>query len=132
MGILNILFKKKPEDILINIDSTDALLMVRLSVNDKQRAKMQCVIESDNTILIGDIQHENENADYNKGYGTMMMDKLLTYAKENHFDCIYGNLSMVDSDHKERLHHFYQKFGFDVTEYPELQGTYYGKIEIHL
>lgn len=130
--ILRKLFKKEPDAASIKIERTEVLLMVRLGVNGCRCAHMQCVVESSSTILIGDILHQNEATDYNKGYGTLMMEHLLVYAKEHGYSYIYGNLSEVDLDHKERLHHFYQKFGFTITEYPEPQGHYYGKIELHL
>ena len=105
---------------------------IRLFVNDRQEAIMNCVKESGSSILIGDIRHDDERPRYNKGYGTMMMKKLLEFSGENGYTYIHGNLSTVDLDHKDRLHHFYQKFGFTITEYPEPQGNYYGKIELHL
>ena len=130
--MLGKLFIKEPDRVSVNIERTDVLLMVRLSVNGYRCARIQCLIESDSTILIGDICHNNEAADYNKGYGTQMVKQLLAYAKEHGYSYIYGNLSEVDLDHKERLHHFYHKLGFTVTEYPALQGNYYGIIEMHL
>ena len=130
--ILGKLIKKDPDKVSVNIDPSDAMLMVRLSVNGVRRARIQCVIESERTILIGDIIHDNQTADYNKGYGTLMMEKLVAYAKEAGFSYIYGNLSMVDCDHKERLHYFYKKIGFTITEYTELRENYYGIIEMHL
>ena len=131
--ILKVLFEKKKEDhIDVKNECSEPLLMVRLFVNERLCAWMQCVIQSETTILIGDIWHHNENRDYNRGYGSLMMENLLAYAKEHNFSYIYGNLSKVDLDHKERLHHFYRKFGFAVTEYPERQGNYYGIIELHL
>ena len=132
INILKNLFKRKPDQISVRIDACEPLLMVRLCVNDRQTAKMQCVVQSATDILIGDIQHHNEKADYNKGYGSMMMDKLLSYACENGFHYIWGNLSDVDLGHKDRLHHFYEKFGFAITEYAEPDGCYYGKIELRL
>ena len=129
---LQILFNKKPDDISVNIDRSDALLVVRLCVNGRRKARILCVIESETTILIGDIQHDNLDNDFNKGYGSMMMDKLLQYSHENRFTHIYGNLSEVDRNHKGRLHHFYEKFGFTITEYPELQGNNYGRIDMRL
>ena len=126
------IFKKEPDRITVNVEYTEPLLMVRLAVNDRLCAWIQCVLESETTILIGDIRHYKEGADYNKGYGTRMMEELLTYAREHQFNYVYGNLSEVDLDHKGRLHHFYQKFGFIITEYPEPQENYYGKIELYL
>lgn len=132
INILQSLFKKGPSDVSVSIDRIDALLMVRLCVNNHRTAWMKCVIESDEVILIGDIEHSNENTDYNKGYGSLMMGNLLRYARENGFKSLYGNLSVVDLDHKDRLHHFYEKFGFTITEYQEPQGCYYGEIGIRL
>lgn len=58
-----------------------------------------------------------------------MMEKLLEYTKENNFQIIYGNLSLNDIDHKDRLLHFYKKIGFDVEIYDEAKGNYFRKIE---
>lgn len=126
------LFKKEPDKVSVNIEPSDAILTVRLSVNGVRRARIQCVIESAHTILIGDIIHDNQDADYNKGYGTLMVERLVAYARETGYSYIYGNLSKVDLDHKERLHHFYKKLGFRVTEYTEPKECYYGIIEMHL
>ena len=95
-------------------------------------ARMQCVPEPNSSILIGDIIHSHEALAYNKGYGSMMMDKLLEYARENSYSHIYGNLAIWDLDHKERLHHFYRKFGFEITEYVEYQDNCYGRINLWL
>ena len=129
--ILETVFRKKPDEISVGVDRFDPLLMVYISVNNRRRAKIQCVIESNSDILIGDIQHDKDT-DYNRGYGSLMMKRLLSYASENQFSYIHGNLSEVDLDHEERLHHFYRKFGFTVNEYSELQGSYYGNIEMYL
>lgn len=123
--------KKKPDAVSVHIDRIGPSLIVHLCVNDRRRAWINCVIESDAVIMIGDIIHDRERG-YNKGYGTMMMEKLIAYAKENDYEYIYGNLSVDDLGHKERLHHFYRKFGFIVVEYAEPQDLYYGKIELHL
>ena len=130
--LIKTILKKEPDRITVNVEYSEQLLMVRLAVNDQLSAWMQCVVQSETTILIGDIRHHKEGADYNKGYGTRMMEELLSYAREHHFDYVYGNLSEVDLGHKDRLQHFYQKFGFTITEYPEPQGNYYGKIELYL
>lgn len=58
-----------------------------------------------------------------------MMEKLLKYTKENNIKTIYGNLSLNDIDYKDRLLHFYKKFGFDVEIYDEVEGNYFGRIE---
>ena len=118
---------KQPEIIL---RKTDSLLQIHLCINDKPEAKIVCVIRSDNSILISDIT--NERGAYCKGYGSLMMNELLSYAERNGHTYLFGNLSVVDMDHADRLHHFYEKFGFLITIYDKHQGSYYGKIEKYL
>ena len=130
--LLEVLFKRKPEEIAVSVEKDGFGLWIKLAANNQLRARMDCVIESDTTILIGDIRHYKENSHYNRGYGSLMMEELLGYAKENGFSYIHGNLAQVDLDHKERLHHFYRKFGFIISAYPEPQDSYYGKIELNL
>ena len=103
------LFKKKP----ISAEYTvyGCSLQIVANKGEIPKAKMLCTIESDDTILIGDIRHY-KCKDFCKGYGTLMMQKLISYAKENGYKTIYGHLSTVDLDHKDRLYHFYEKFGF--------------------
>ena len=55
-----------------------------------------------------------------------------SYAKENGYKTIYGHLSTVDLDHKDRLYHFYEKFGFEITENEEQNSNFYGKITLNL
>lgn len=127
------LLSQKSDSVTVKVTPSDTgALFVRLYVNDRLTARMMCVEEPGTAILIGDILHSNEGADYNKGYGSLMMEQLLEYAGENGIAYIHGNLSEVDLEHKDRLHHFYEKFGFLITEYPELEGSYYGKIELYL
>ena len=130
-NFIKAIFKKEPDSMVVNIERDESRLTVRLALNDRMCADMQCVVESDTTILIGDIRHRSE-ADYGKGYGSQMMSAFLNYAAEHSFKYVHGNLATVDLDHKDRLHHFYQKFGFVITEYPEPQNTDYGKIEMRL
>lgn len=58
----------------------------------------------------------------------MMINKLFKYAINNNFATICGNLSTVDLDHKDRLHHFYKKHGFEIIIYEEPHDMYYGQI----
>ena len=131
-NLIKAIFKKEPDCININIEGSESMLMVHLFVSNRRSAWIQCVVEAEDTILIGDICHHNENVDYNKGYGSRMMEELLAYAREHNFHYIHGNLSVVDLGHKNRLHHFYQKFGFTITEYQEVKNNYYGIIELYL
>ena len=89
---------------------------------------MKCIVDADTkTILIGDIYVGTESSSLetylpyvNKGYGTLLMNELLRFAKENNCKIIKGELSEVDSNtpydptHRQRQIHFYKKFGFKI------------------
>lgn len=69
-------------------------------------------IKKDNSIMICDI-----NVRYNcKGIGTTLVEHLIQYAKDNHYNKITGWISSVDLDHIDRLKHFYGKFGFEISK----------------
>lgn len=59
-----------------------------------------------------------------------MMQSLISYAKENNFSYIDGWLSTVDADHTDRLYHFYNKFGFEIT--PNDYGNKFADIKLTL
>lgn len=124
------LFKKKP--ISAEYSVYGCSLQVVANKGKIPKARMLCTIESDDTILIGDIRHCYKDRDFCKGYGTLMMQKLISYAKENGYKTIYGHLSTVDLDHKDRLYHFYEKFGFEITEIEEQDSVLYGKVTLNL
>ena len=62
----------------------------------------------------------------NKGYGSLIMSELIRYSKSLDVYYISGNLSSVDigendSDlskkkNRERVYHFYSKFGFEISD----------------
>ena len=111
--------------ITTKIRITPPSLIVYVLKRNKQVAKINCVIFNDtNSISIGDIQCEKNN----KGYGSLMMQSLISYAKENNFSYIYGWLAKIDSDHTDRLYHFYEKFGFEIT--PNDDGNKYADIKL--
>lgn len=88
------------------------LLKVKAISNNRIMGYITCIVkEKDEVIEIGDIQC-NKN---NKGYGSLMMRELIVFGKQNNYKSIEGWISSVDLDHIERLHHFYQKFGFEIT-----------------
>lgn len=94
---------------------------------NKQVAEIKCAIFNDtNSISIGDIQCEKNN----KGYGSLMMQSLISYAKDNKFSYIYGWLAKVDADHTDRLYHFYEKFGFEIT--PNDDGNKLADIKLNI
>ncbi len=50
-----------------------------------------------------------------KGFGTMLLDFLKEFVREQNYKGICGNLANVDlQDHEERLLHFYKKNDFDI------------------
>lgn len=119
------LFKKI---IKVWIDYYDSLVLIKLAINDVPVSKMQCIEYPDGSLLIGDIDPFKRKRDYGKEYGSMMMDELLKYCSQNGIHTIRGNLSIVDSDHKERLHAFYIKHGFEIIQYITPKDLCYGEV----
>lgn len=102
------MFIKKKID--TNIQAEESLLVICATRQNKCVGRIKCV-KIKEKITIGDIQCKKNN----NGYGSAMMLALIGYAKQNELECIEGWLSNVDGDHIERLYHFYQKFGFEIT-----------------
>ena len=123
------MFKRKtiPE---IKIYKDDKIFNISLIIKNKTYYNsMRCTLYQElKTIHIGDIcirddrslEPWNHTKFVNKGYGTLMMSELLNFAKENNYKKITGNISNVDNNtewdphHRERLIHFYKKFGFKI------------------
>lgn len=64
-----------------------------------------------------DIHIDDFNGVVNQGYGTLMMEQFLEYIKVFPVNEITGYLSSSDlEERRELLHHFYKKFGFDISE----------------
>lgn len=63
----------------------------------------------------------------NMGYGSMLLKNVISFFQRAGLRTLYGNISPVDSDHFDRLRHFYEKFGFDV----KIRGTS-GSISLNL
>lgn len=120
MGILH-------KEINVSLKNYDPLVVITLSVNGTTISKMPCVLEQTDTLLISDIKPFAKKKDYCKGYGSMIMNRLFEYALDNGIHTIYGNLSLIDKDHSERLHHFYAKHGFEIVIFNEPEDVYYGK-----
>lgn len=55
----------------------------------------------------------------NEGYGSILMSNLISYLKMAGFHYLTGVISHVDFDHEDKLRHFYQKFGFEIINYPD-------------
>lgn len=94
-------------------------------------SRMVCVYkEDDNAIYICDIRMETQYR--NKGIGSRMMERLIDYAKNNNIKKITGSLSKVDNEHKERLFHYYKKFGYEIKMLEKPQDLFYAEIEKNL
>ncbi|MCL2574312.1 MAG: GNAT family N-acetyltransferase [Defluviitaleaceae bacterium] len=54
----------------------------------------------------------------NAGFGTILMDELIQYAKKHNSTKITGRLSSVDEkfENTDRRNHFYKKFGFEFLD----------------
>ena len=119
------LFRK---DFKVFTNSYESLIVVKLVINGRLFSKINCVMQPDGVLLIGDIPPFEKNRDYGKGYGSMMMSELIRHATEIGVHTIHGNLSLIDSDHKNRLHAFYKKHGFEIIEYENPKGFIYGEV----
>lgn len=77
-----------------------------------------------------------------RGYGTLLMNELIQYAKKLKVQYISGKLSFVDiginddddryKEKRERLYHFYPKFGFVIYEHINKHGLREKKIKLNL
>lgn len=114
-------------------DKNDKLIIIELFKGNKKIKNKEGNIqllgtkETDKEILLGDIKIFEKNI--NKGYGTILVKKLIEYAQENNFKKIYGNITEVDWNHIERLKYFYSKFNFKVELDVKNRN---GKIELEL
>ena len=94
----------------------EPVLQIYVVCNQKAFGKTTCIIDDESrTITISDIECKNNN----RGYGSVMMKELIEYSIQNGFTHIRGWLSKVDYAHKDRLYHFYQKFGFEIIQNEE-------------
>lgn len=94
---------------------------------NREVGRIVCGVNEENKLIkIGDIICKRKN----RGYGSLMMKKLIEFSKTNGFKVIIGWLSYVDKGHEKRLYHFYQKFGFEIT--PNDEGMKFADIRLNL
>ena len=106
-----ILFKKT---VKVWIDTCETSIFSIIAVNGVPISRIQCDLQPDGSLLIGDILPFRRKIDYCKGYGSIMMTELLKYAAQIGVHTIRGNLSLVDIGHKNRLHAFYKKPPYSI------------------
>ncbi len=107
------LFNKRPNTIA-HIDLP--MLIIAVIKGSKVLGKMTCIIKEETEgITISDIICKRNN----KGYGSLMMNKLVEVAREEEYKYIDGWLSKEDANHVNRLYHFYRKFGFEIISHDE-------------
>ena len=70
----------------------------------------------------------------NRGTGSMLVGEAIEECKRRGHMGIEGKISSVDSDHFDKLKHFYEKLGFSVVfyepEHPDYRPGRVGKIEM--
>lgn len=72
-----------------------------------------------NYMYIDDIAVNREYR--NKGYGSIVLEQIIQYAKQQEVKYVSGYLSFVDTseqygNRRDMLHHFYKKHGFIIDE----------------
>ena len=70
-------------------------------------------------MIIADIQVLRKEI-FNRGYGSVLMNKAISFAKENNISFITGDLMTSDDNHFKRQKHFYEKHGFEVIDESEI------------
>ena len=91
------------------------------------RAKL--FYKNENIVCIGDIESKRGN----KGYGSKVLRSLIKICQQLKVQAITGEISGVDSDHLDKLEHFYEKHGFKLTMYKKGEGRgMIGKVERRL
>lgn len=119
------MFFKKKVNVIVSIEGQ--LLAIDAIKGSKAVGRMLCIIHKEsNSITISDIDCKRNN----NGYGSLMIQQLVEYSYQNNMSYIDGWLSDVDYEHKERLYHFYRKFGFEIV--PNRDGMKFADIKLIL
>lgn len=114
-------------NIEIKMHSDNSFINVYALYKCREVGRIACGIdERAKLVMVGDITCKRKN----RGYGSLMMEKLIEFAKANNFREIKGWLSCVDRGHEKRLYHFYQKFGFKIV--PHDEGIKFADIKLSL
>lgn len=105
--------KRNEEVFIVKSENKDKIYMKLYDVNHDFYTCSKIITtiyysEECKYIGIDDIQVINIDS----GEGSILMKYLIDYCKATDFAYITGFISPVDSDHFDRLQHFYEKFGF--------------------
>ena len=112
-GLFLLSAKDKTDNVLVAVYYRDVIYLLGESYPTIMYApKMLLSIVDDTHVHIEDILVKNNN----NGNGSILMNALFKFAKSKNIDLITGDLSPIDNDHKDRRNHYYEKFGFKITE----------------
>ena len=64
-------------------------------------------------MLIADILNLDKK-EQNRGYGGLMMEKVIQLARKRNMQSIYGKMACDNPEHRGRQVHFYTKHGFEI------------------
>lgn len=64
-------------------------------------------------LVIADLQVLDERI-FNKGYGSLLMEMALEFAKNKNVKSVSGDLMTENEEHLKRQKHFYKKHGFEI------------------
>lgn len=119
--LLNV-FHKKDEKIIVYSTIFDkeeeyGLFLISLKVINKRglvlnRIRLSANYTSEQEIELCDIEVFGENS--GRGYGSILLNSLIEFAKKNSVQKITGWISYADSDHFAKLAFFYKKHDFNV------------------
>lgn len=119
--ILNVLLKNEEHIIvyrkIFDQDEKSGLFFIELKVIHKKgivlnRIRLSANYTSEETIELCDIEVFGENV--GRGYGSILLDSLINFAKDNSIKTISGWISYADKNHFDKLDYFYKKHGFNI------------------
>lgn len=112
------------DDEVISVYSNNAIYLLGRSYPTVLFAPKMLLSSTPEEIKIEDILCKQNNI----GNGSILMLSLFEYCKRHNITKIIGYLSSVDNDHRDRRNHYYEKFGFQLTEHSISKEIQYEKI----
>lgn len=120
-SILNVLRKNRERIIVYRTifvqDEKYGPFIIELKVIHKKGIVLnRLLLSADYTceemVEIGDIEVFGENE--GRGYGSILLNSLINFAKDNSINIISGWISYADKNHFDKLDYFYKKHDFKV------------------